>query len=141
MPKNPRIPAKDVKAALEKRVANHDRSIFNELVAETVRIKPRAKDLRKLREDPERHARTLSSYAKLAGYIDKTAHVTAHYDMAQLAQTLLARHGAEKLVTIWHSMNLPMSQLPEACQAKPEPASTTLIEHDSLPADRAGVAQ
>ncbi len=141
MPKNPRIPASEVKAALEKRVANHDRSIFHELVADVVHTKPRPKDLRRLREDPERHARTLTSYAKLAGYIDKSVHVTAHYDMAQLAQTLLARHGPENLIGIWERMNLPMSQLPAECQAKPETATATLIEHDELPAVRANVAQ
>ncbi|MEE9158928.1 MAG: hypothetical protein V3U60_11140 [Gammaproteobacteria bacterium] len=138
--KCPRIPAKDVKAALEKRVANHDRGIFNSLVADVLHCKPRPKDLRRLREDPERHARTLTSYAKLAGYIDKTAHVTAHYDMAQLAQTLLIRHGPDNVVKIWVSMGLPMSQLPAECQTKPESDTGTLIEHDPLPAVRANVA-
>lgn len=125
MPRNPRIPAKDIKAALEKRVASHDRGIFNELVAGAVQHGPRAKDFKKLREDPEKHARALSSYAKLAGYVDKSVHVTAHYDIAQLAQTLLARHGAEKLITIWNSMNLPLSQLPAECR------ETKVIEHDA----------
>ena len=141
MPRPPRIPAKDIKAALEKRVANHDRTVFHSLVTDAVRYGPRAKDFKNLRKDPERHARTLSSYAKLAGYVDKTIHETRHYDIAQLAQTLLTRHGPEKLLSIWQSMGLPISQLPAECrETQPASGTGTLLEHEALSTDRANVA-
>ena len=111
--KCPHTDAKAVREHMLRQIAGQDRTLFHGLVADGLKYKPRAKDWRSLREDPERHMRTVTGYAKLAGYVDKQVHETRHYDMAELAKILLARHGPEKLTQIWENMGLPMSQLPE----------------------------
>lgn len=141
MAKNPNIPAKAVRRAIEKSIAARNREIFETPLAQALFFKPRDEDLKSLRTDPEKWSRHIKTLAGLNGFADRTEHISAHYDMAKLAETLLARHGPDKLVTIWQSMNLPMSQLPEQCrESQPVKPQGTTIEGELEPIKAASVA-
>ncbi len=136
MAKGPQIPAKAVKAAIAKSIADKNRDVFSQPLVDALHLAPRKKDLQELRKNPElwgRHIRTLSS---LNGYIEKTVHETRHYDIAQLAEILLARYGEDKAREMLRLHNLPSSLIPES---QPEQRQGTIIEHDSEPAETSNV--
>lgn len=114
MPKLPRLPAAQVKANLAARVARQDRGPFQELLAETLHYKPKPKALRELAKDPEKHARTVKTYAQLAGYIERKESLNVSMTAKELADTLVARYGAEKARKMLELHNLPQSLIPDS---------------------------
>jgi len=112
MPVAPRIPRKELQAALEKRVASRDRGIFTGILAKGLSIAPRQKDWKKLREDPEKYGRTIATFAKLNGYAERTESVNVSMDVNALAETLVNRYGAEKARTMLTMHGLPASLIP-----------------------------
>ena len=112
MPKKPNLPMAEVKAALDKRIGSHDRSIFRNILTDSLVYKPRAKDWRKLREDPEKHARTVATLAKLNGFADRSESVNVTMDVNKLAETLINRYGPEKARKMLELHGLPTSLVP-----------------------------
>lgn len=137
MAKRPNIPAKAVRNALAKRVAERNRDVFSEPLVKALRIAPRDKDLKILRESPVDWSRYVKTMSALNGYADRSVHETVHYDIGQLAETILARYGPDKAREMWLLHGLPEAMLP--AQTVPDEPQGETIEHEPMPADPANV--
>lgn len=124
MPKPPNIPAKNVRDALEKRVARQDRQPFQEMLATAMSVAPSPTAWKRFAtKNPDRYTKAVQELAKMSGYVDRTEHVHIRHDAQSVAAELVKRFGQDKARAILSNMGLPASLAgPEAIEGESTPA-------------------
>ncbi len=138
MPKKkiPRIPGQAVVDQLEKRLARYDRGPFQGMLADALSVKPSRTAWRKLAaKNPERYVAAVSQLAKPAGFGERSETLSVSMDLTSLAETLVARHGADKAQKMLGLFGLPASLAENSDTTTTIEGEASHVEDDKLRPD------